>query len=178
MSDSVCRHARRRQPLRRSFDLGPYLLSRYRADVHCTLPDCHWRLPAHSTSREGCRARGSARPRDKERRPSTGTATTAYRRWRHIGTPLVEGHPLGIRENGFRLPTHGRYVYEVAGTARTRGQCRVPPAIAIATTATSSGATWSSRALSGVRSGAALTSYHQDERAYDEHAQPGSCRRV
>jgi hypothetical protein len=55
---------------------------------------------------EGCRARGSVRPRDKQRGPGAGTSTTADRRRRHIGGAVVEGHPLGIGENGLRLPTH------------------------------------------------------------------------
>lgn len=57
---------------------------------------------------EGCGARGSVRPRDKQRGPGTGTSTTAHRRWRHIGCPIVKGHPLGISENGLRRPIHRR----------------------------------------------------------------------
>jgi hypothetical protein len=53
MSDSGCRHARRHQPLRQSFDQDPYHLNRYRAGGRCTRPGSHWHLPRWSTSQGG-----------------------------------------------------------------------------------------------------------------------------
>jgi hypothetical protein len=54
-------------------------------------------------------ARGSARPSDKQRGPDAGTSSTAHRCRRPIDCPVVKGHPLGIGENGLRLPTHRRH---------------------------------------------------------------------
>ena len=57
---------------------------------------------------EGWGARGSARPRDKQRGPDAGTSSTAHRCRRPIDCPVVKGHPLGIGENGLRRPLHRR----------------------------------------------------------------------
>ena len=64
-------------------------------------------LDAQLARERGC-ARGSVRPRDKQRGPDAGTSSAAHRRRRHINGSVVEGHPLGIGENGLRLPTHRR----------------------------------------------------------------------
>src|SRR5260370_12714197 len=43
-SDSVCRHARRHQPLRQSFGRGPYHLNRYRSEEHTSELQSHLNL--------------------------------------------------------------------------------------------------------------------------------------
>src|SRR5690242_17916182 len=80
-------------------------------------------------AREGCLARGSVRPGGKQRVPGACTSTTTDCRRGRIGGAVVEGHPLGIGENGLRLPTHrrGRGLNERARTAH-RG-CRAAIAI-------------------------------------------------